>query len=118
MKAAIDYLGKLQEKRRIAVLGDMLELGEFSEKLHREVGKEVAKEKLDKLILVGKEAIYIGKQAEQEGIKKEDILYCQTNEEAAQIINQIKQENDVILLKASNGMHFEEIIHKITTKCV
>ena len=118
MKAAIDYLGKLQEKRRIAVLGDMLELGEFSEKLHREVGKEVAKEKLDKLILVGKEAIYIGKQAQQEGIKKEDILYCQTNEEAAQIINQIKQENDVILLKASNGMHFEEIIHKITTKCV
>ncbi len=118
MKAAIDYLGNLQGKRRIAVLGDMLELGEFSEALHREVGKEIAKEQIDKLILVGKEAIYIGKQAKQEGMEQENIILCQTNEEAAQIINQMKKENDVILLKASNGMHFEEIIHKITTKCV
>lgn len=117
MKAAIKYLGKIRGKRRIAVLGDMLELGQFSEKLHREVGEEVEKQKIDILIVVGKEASYIAKQAEENGMKKEHIMYCQTNEEAVNKLNKEKQENDVILLKASNGMHFEEIIHKITTKC-
>lgn len=117
MKAAITYLGKIEGKRRIAVLGDMLELGEFSEKLHREVGREVVKQRLDKVVLVGKEARYIGKQAIQEGITKEDIVFCRTNEEAINIINSMKQENDVILLKASNGMHFDEIVHKISITC-
>ena len=53
MKAAIDYLGKINAKNKIAVLGDMLELGEFSKELHERVGEEVQKNKIDILITVG-----------------------------------------------------------------
>ena len=55
MKAAIEYLGKIANYKKIAVLGDMLELGEFSERLHRQVGEVVAKDMLDCLICVGEE---------------------------------------------------------------
>ena len=47
MKSSIQYLNKMQGKRKIAVLGDMLELGEFSQKLHENVGMEVANNKID-----------------------------------------------------------------------
>lgn len=110
MKAALEYLGKLQEKRKIAVLGDMLELGDYSKELHEKVGEEVVKNKIDILITVGEEAKQIAKKAER---KIEKIIVCNTNEEAIENINKIKQENDAILLKASNGMHFGEILEGI-----
>lgn len=56
MKAALDFLGKNENNRKIAVLGDMLELGEFSEELHKKVGVEVNKNKIDILITVGEAA--------------------------------------------------------------
>ena len=110
MKAALEYLGNLKEKRKIAVLGDMLELGDYSKELHEKVGEEVVKNKIDILITVGKEAKQIAKISEGK-IKK--IIECNTNEEAIENINKIKQENDAILLKASNGMHFGEILEGI-----
>ena len=61
--------------RRIAVLGDMFELGSFSEKLHRDVGTEIYKNKIDKLYLIGNYAKFIGEEAKKEGYKEEDILY-------------------------------------------
>ena len=110
MKAALEYLGNIKEKRKIAVLGDMLELGDYSKQLHENVGKEVSKNNIDILVTVGKEAKYIAKIAE-ENVKQ--IIVCDTNEEAIKQINQIKKENDCILLKASNGMHFGEILEGI-----
>ncbi|MBO5412974.1 MAG: UDP-N-acetylmuramoyl-tripeptide--D-alanyl-D-alanine ligase, partial [Clostridia bacterium] len=59
MKAALEYLGKIQDRRKIAVLGDMLELGDYSKKLHEMVGIEVAKNNIDILITVGNDAKYI-----------------------------------------------------------
>ena len=55
MKAAIEYLATLRN-RKITILGDMLELGEFSKELHEKVGKEVAKNKIDILITIGLES--------------------------------------------------------------
>lgn len=106
MKAGLEYLGNIKEKRKIAVLGDMLELGDYSEELHQKVGEEVIKNKIDILITVGKEARAIAEIAKKE-IKT--VITCNTNEEAIKQINQMKEENDYILLKASNGMHFSEI---------
>ena len=110
MKAALEYLGKLQEKRKIAILGDMLELGEYSKELHEKVGEEVVKNKIDILITVGKEARQIAKISKE---KVKEIIECDTNDEAIESINKIKQENDAILLKASNGMHFVKILEGI-----
>lgn len=110
MKAALEYLGKIQNKRKIAVLGDMLELGNYAKELHEKVGKEVSKNNIDILITVGKEAKYISNVAKEEQM---EVIECNSNQEAIEELNKIKKQNDCILLKASNGMHFDEILEKI-----
>ena len=111
MKSALEVVRDYKSNRKIAVLGDMLELGEFSEKLHQDVGTEVYNNKIDILITVGKLAKHIAKTAKELGTK--EIYECEKNGEAAQILNQKMQDGDLILLKASNGMHFGEILEKI-----
>ena len=113
MKAALDYLGNISTNRRIAVLGDMLELGEFSKMLHEKVGEEVVKNKIDILLTVGDMSKYISKKAQEEGLSKDKIFVCKNNEEAIEILKNKIQEGDAILLKASNGMNFQEIFEKI-----
>ena len=113
MKAAIEYLGKIQNARKIAVLGDMLELGDFSKELHEKVGEEVEKNNIDILVVVGTEAKYIKQKAIEKGFDKDRIIECETNIEAAEKIGNIMKENDYILFKASNGMHFGEIIDNL-----
>ena len=113
MKAAIEYLGKIQNKRKIAVLGDMLELGEFSQELHEKVGIEVAKNNIDILITVGKESKNIANKANNEGMKNENIIVCENNTEAVEKLKSVIKKEDYVLFKASNGMHFEEIINNI-----
>ena len=111
MKSALEVVRDYKAKRKIAVLGDMLELGEFSEKLHKDVGTEVYKNKIDILITVGELAKYIAKTAKELGIN--EIYQCENNVDAANILNHKIKEGDLILLKASNGMHFGEILERI-----
>lgn len=106
MVAALKYLDTLKG-RKIAVLGDMLELGKYSKTIHKNISKEINMLKLDVLITVGKESSIINKYV------KIPNYHFQTNEEASEFINTIKHKNDCILLKASNGMHFKEILEKI-----
>ncbi len=65
MKAALSVINKMQASRKIAVLGDMLELGDFSEELHRKVGKSVVENNIDILITVGENAKYISDEAKK-----------------------------------------------------
>ena len=110
MKASLQYLAQTNSKRKIAVLGDMFELGSFSEKLHREVGKEVAKNKIDILIVIGDDAIYILEEAQKQDIKT---IYAKTKEELLQTIKQNQKTGDAILFKASNGMKLFEVVEEI-----
>lgn len=113
-KAAIEYISKINAKRKIAVLGDMLELGEYSKNLHEKVGKEVATNQLDLLVTVGKESEYIVTSAIEHGMKKENIFQYKTNEEAIKKLKEILKSEDAVLIKASNGMHFKEIVEQIS----
>ena len=113
MQASLKYLSKLKENRKIAVLGDMLELGEYSQKLHEEVGEEVYKNKIDILMCSGKNAKYIAKRAKELGMLEENIYYFKTKEEIINKLKEITKKGDVILLKASNGMKFFDIAEKI-----
>lgn len=114
MKAAIEYLGKLPTKRKIAVLGDMLELGEYSEDLHRKVGREVARSHIDILITVGTEAKYIADEAQKNGMLDTNIYTFDKNEEAENKIKEFMKSGNVdILIKASNGMKFQGIFEKL-----
>ena len=103
----------MKSKRKIAILGDMLELGKFSEKLHKAVGKEVAKNKIDILITVGTEAKKIAKEAENCGMKKDKIFEFNSNNDVVNFVINNKKDEDCILIKASNGMHFIEIVNEL-----
>lgn len=113
MKAAIEYLGKINANSKIAVLGDMLELGEFSKTLHEKVGEEVARNNIDILITVGEESKKIADKANEGGLQREKIHVCADNNEAIKIIKKIAKKGDAILLKASNGLNFQEIFNEI-----
>ena len=108
MKAALEVMNKTEANRKIAVLGDMLELGAYAKDLHAKVGEEVVKNKIDILITVGKYAKEIGNKAEQLGMKS--ILKFDNKDDAAQCIKENMKCRDLILLKASNSMKFTEIL--------
>lgn len=114
MKPAIEYLKELPAKRKIAVLGDMFELGEFSEEIHRKVGIEVVTHKIDILVTVGKLAKYIAEEAKYLRMPEKNIISLETTEEASEYLNKILQKDDAVLLKAAHGMHFSEIFKSIS----
>ena len=108
MKASLEYLSKYPGKRKIAVLGDMFELGEYSTELHEKVGKEVTKNKIDILICSGENSKYIINNSSM--VEK---YYLKNNEEILEKLQQILSDGDVVLVKASNGMKFYEICQKL-----
>ena len=109
MKAAIEYLQGLPGGRKIAVLGDMFELGKYSEEIHRKVGIEVFTHKIDMLVTVGNESKYIAEEVKYLGMPKENVTSFNTTEEATDYLNNILRKNDVVLLKAAHGMQFSKI---------
>lgn len=114
MKAAIDVLYELKEgRRKIAVLGDMLEMGSYSSQAHKEVGEYVAKSSLDYLFSVGKEAENISLGALDAGMNKDKIFVFANQEDLWNQLSSIIDTEDMILVKASRGMHLEKTVEKI-----
>ena len=113
MQASLKYLGALKNSRKVAVLGDMFELGEFSKELHEKVGKEVAKNNIDILICSGENAKYIVDTALKNGMNKENVFYFEVKEKIKEFVKQNWKSGDVILFKASNGMKFFEIVENL-----
>ena len=116
MKSSLDIL-KQQKNRKIAVLGSMLELGYFSKELHEEVGNYVVKNNIDILITVGLEAKNIGNKALELGFNSKNLYCFENNLEAINILKEIIKNGDCILLKASNGLKFIEILNEIINFC-
>ena len=110
VKAALEYISSIKANRKIAVLGDVLELGEFSKEMHQKMGEEVINNNIDILITVGKEAKTIANTVKNEKI---EVYSFDNNVDAINLLKELIQENDVILVKASNGMHFIEIVEEI-----
>lgn len=100
--------------RRIAALGDMLELGDLSEAEHQRIGRQVAESKIDFLVCCGKLAAIIGKTAAQLGMGEERITYFDKSPEAALHIQQeILRPNDVVLIKGSQGARMERVTKEL-----
>jgi UDP-N-acetylmuramoyl-tripeptide--D-alanyl-D-alanine ligase len=109
--AALNLLAEL-EGRRIAVLGDMLELGSYEEEGHRKVGRRAA-EVADKLVAVGRLGALLGQEAVAVGMNPEDVLFAAGNEEAVRFLLELVTSDDLILIKGSRGMHMEDIVAKL-----
>lgn len=109
MKAALSVLDGMAHPN-CAVLGDMLELGSYSEKLHRLVG-EYASEYSDNLVVVGENAKFI---ADEFGKTGKPVFICPDNTAAAEEVKKLLSSGvKAVLFKASRGMKFEEIIEKV-----
>jgi UDP-N-acetylmuramoyl-tripeptide--D-alanyl-D-alanine ligase len=97
--------------RRIAVLGDMMELGKLSRKSHENIGRLAANLNIETLITVGKLAKYIALGAKRAGLN--NTYATRNNKEALKILKKIIQSEDTVLVKGSRGMHMEEICEKL-----
>ncbi len=113
MKAALLTLGELHVSgRRIAVLGDMLELGETTEQLHTQVGA-MAAQKLDVLITVGELGAHIAKGAQNQGCEVYTYTGEQAKEQAAAQLCSMLCKGDALLLKASRGIRLEQVYEAV-----
>jgi len=117
MKGAIDTLAQIKvDGKRVAVLGDMKELGALSDELHASVGKYLAEKRVDRLFTVGKSGELIAKAALDAGMREENVTAFDEELGAAAIAEKIKEKiaaGDAILFKASRAMKFEEIIEAV-----
>ena len=112
MRASIETFRQMQGERKVAVLADMLELGEISEKEHMNAGIQ-ASEIFDVIICIGSDAKYIGKGAIENGFDKGRVYFFANNEEAVSEINSILRPGDAVLMKGSRGMKLEEVAESI-----
>ena len=108
-QAALETLAELPAKRKIAVLGDMLELGKHTITAHREIGEMAAGKKIDLLITVGVRAKFFAEGATKTGFNKKQILSFGDSPEAARELEKITEQGDLILIKGSQGMRMEKI---------
>lgn len=111
MRVAIKTTAEVYNGRLIAVLGDMLELGEISERVHKEIGVELVENRFDTLITLGELGKFIAEGARDAGLK--NVYTFDTHEDAAKKILEIVRDGDTILFKASHVMHMEKIIELI-----
>jgi UDP-N-acetylmuramoyl-tripeptide--D-alanyl-D-alanine ligase (EC 6.3.2.10) len=111
MLAALNLLADL-EGRRIAILGDMLELGSIEEEAHRRVGARVA-EVAQFLITVGRRARWIADEALQAGMAPEQVWSVDDNDEAADLAMSYLAPGDFVLIKGSRGMLMESIVARL-----
>ena len=112
MNATLSILGRYNN-RRVAILGDMFEMGDYAEFAHRQVGKFAANN-MDVMVAIGKDAEYIVKELIETGVNPENLYHFNTKEEAIDRLDNIIKENDVVLVKASRGMHLEKVVEYLS----
>lgn len=111
MKAAINTLSDTKGNKKIAVLSDMLELGDYSETAHTEVGKIVSDAGIDYLLTVGEMSNYITQSALDNGMK--NAFHFDSKVELTDKLLELLEAGDTVVFKASRGMKLEEVIHNV-----
>jgi len=106
--AALNLLGEL-DGRKIAVLGDMLELGQYEQQGHEMVGIRAA-EIAEVLITVGRRAHLIARAAWESGLPSEKITEVETTPDAIKVLETLLEPDDVVLIKGSRGMRMDAIV--------
>lgn len=115
-KMALTTIGNMSKaRRRIAVLGDMLELGKESQNLHTQIGAMVPEMNFDLLITVGEMAKFFVKGAKERGMKS--VFHFASVKEVIEFLKDTVSEGDVLLVKGSRGMKMEQVVdalHELT----
>lgn len=111
MRAAVEVLSKTQGARKIAVLGDMFELGALAPALHAGVGAYLGKAGVDCLVAVGELAEHIYSAARESQVP--EVYWRATKEEALPVLEHVLTPGSTVLVKASRGMAFEELVEHL-----
>ncbi|MBU3925964.1 UDP-N-acetylmuramoyl-tripeptide--D-alanyl-D-alanine ligase, partial [Patescibacteria group bacterium] len=112
VQAALEVLAEIPAKRKIVVLGDMLELGKFTIDEHKKIGKSL-KKLANYIFTVGPRAKFIAEEARQNGFKENYIFEFSTADEAKMEVQKKIKEGDLILIKGSQSMKMEKITEEI-----
>jgi UDP-N-acetylmuramoyl-tripeptide--D-alanyl-D-alanine ligase len=112
METALRTLQSIAHMRRIAVLGDMLELGAYAIQAHQEAGR-LAASSVDILLTVGPRSKFIASAAIQAGMRKDSVESFDTAAEAGLRLQQIMREGDVILVKGSHSIGLEGVVEEV-----
>ncbi|MDI7258701.1 MAG: UDP-N-acetylmuramoyl-tripeptide--D-alanyl-D-alanine ligase [Thermodesulfobacteriota bacterium] len=111
MELSLETLSESRgEGRAIAVLGDMLELGDFTEEAHRELGRKVGELSIDLLLAMGEEAPVLVESAIRHGFEPKKAIVVESHSEAVSILKETIRKGDWILVKGSRGMAMEKIV--------
>jgi len=113
--AALNLLEDIDAARRVAVLGDMLELGSFEQQGHRAVGTR-ARDVADLLITIGALAEIIAEGARAAGMEEREIVRCRDGEEALAVLKQEMNAGDVVLVKGSRGMRLDRLVNELEAR--
>lgn len=112
MRAGLIAANSMKSQRKIAVLGEMLELAEFSKKLHCEVGEVFKEIEFDALFTQGEDTKYICEVAKKY-MKNKKVMNFQNQEELVEELLKERKRGDLIYLKASRKMQFDKIVEKL-----
>ncbi len=116
LEAAMEVLKELPSQRKIAALGDMLELGKFTIDEHRRAGRMVREAGVESLFVVGPRAKFIAEEAKAVGFDEKNIFEFSTSVEAGEAIQKKIKEGDLILIKGSQSMRMEKITEEIMAR--
>jgi UDP-N-acetylmuramoyl-tripeptide--D-alanyl-D-alanine ligase len=116
VRASLKASSELKNGRLIAVLGDMLELGEHAKQGHQEVGECVATLKLDYLLTIGDWSHYTCDAAIKAGMKQQNVYHFEHRQALHNKLETIVQPKDTILVKGSRGMKMEQTVEFLLAK--
>ena len=109
IEAAVQVLCGLESSRKVAILGDVKELGDFAPAAHGKIGKAVGRAGVDMVIAIGDNAKFVCRGAEEGGIAKENIHGFKTRQQAIEALPNLMQSGDAVLVKASRAMQLEHV---------
>lgn len=102
-----------EDDKKFAVLGDMLELGSFSEEGHKQVGRAAAGSGVDYLVTVGERSHDIARAALGAGMNEDRVSNFRTPEEAGLFVQGKMKQGDIVLVKGSQGMRMEKVVKEL-----
>ena len=111
--AALKAMASYPSKRKMAVLGDMLELGKISEKEHYAIGGKLMDFGIDIAICVGERSRDIARGAKDSGMLSDRIFSFSKTQEAGKFLQERMEQGDLILIKGSQGMRMENIVKEV-----
>lgn len=116
LEEALEVLNDLPARRRMAVLGEMRELGSFSESLHRQIAQKIYKDKVDLVLTGGGDAVFFADELLKLGFPEERVEANLSNSQIVSKVIRAAGNGDLVLIKGSRAVKLDEVVGRITRR--